>query len=166
MPDVTDTRAKLEILADVFAQVAGGTSINAVFAQSPATDNAGTGLPSKRTFWRWVASDGDVMAAYLAALKTRGYTHVEEIFAIADELADKALTPEQVAVARLRVDVRKWNAARMLPKLYGDRTVIAGDAANPVAFADVTNPKAALLRGLTPKPAGSGTPGESSGADE
>jgi Tfp pilus assembly protein PilF len=36
------------------------------------------------------------------------------------EIADKA-TPENVSVARLQVDTRKWAAARLAPKKYGDR---------------------------------------------
>lgn len=36
------------------------------------------------------------------------------------EIADKA-TPENVSVARLQVDTRKWAAARLAPKKYSDR---------------------------------------------
>ena len=36
------------------------------------------------------------------------------------EIADNA-TPQDAHVARLRVDARKWVAAKLLPKKYGDR---------------------------------------------
>jgi hypothetical protein len=31
------------------------------------------------------------------------------------------------------MDGRKWLAAKYLPRVYGERTVVAGDAENPVA---------------------------------
>ena len=37
-----------------------------------------------------------------------------------------------VQAARLRVDARKWIASKVLPKQYGDRLAVAGDADNPV----------------------------------
>ena len=36
------------------------------------------------------------------------------------EIADNA-TPQDAHVARLKVDARKWVAAKLLPKKYGDR---------------------------------------------
>lgn len=132
MPDVTTTRTKSEILEEVFAKIAGGASVDSVFARSPSPDQPTSDLPTDRTFWRWVANDDAVRAGYCAAIKARGYKHAEEIFRIADDLAGKVLAPEEVAAARLRVDVRKWNAARMLPKLYGDRTILSNDPDNPI----------------------------------
>jgi hypothetical protein len=44
----------------------------------------------------------------------------DKLFKECLEIADKA-TPENVSVARLQVDTRKWAAARLAPKKYGDR---------------------------------------------
>jgi hypothetical protein len=44
----------------------------------------------------------------------------DKLFKESLEIADKA-TPENVNVARLQVDTRKWAAARLAPKKYGDR---------------------------------------------
>jgi hypothetical protein len=46
------------------------------------------------------------------------------------EIADKA-TPENVSVARLQVDVRKWHAGKFAPKKYGDH--ISHDIKGPRA---------------------------------
>jgi len=43
----------------------------------------------------------------------------DKLFKECLEIADKA-TPENVNVARLQVDTRKWAAARLAPKKYGD----------------------------------------------
>ena len=32
----------------------------------------------------------------------------------------------------LRMDGRKWLAAKYLPKVYGERQILAGDAENPI----------------------------------
>jgi hypothetical protein len=44
----------------------------------------------------------------------------DKLFKECLEIADKA-TPENVSVARLQVDTRKWAAARLAPRKYGDR---------------------------------------------
>ena len=43
-----------------------------------------------------------------------------------------------------RVEARKWFLAKLAPKKYGDRTILAGDAENPLAI-DI-DPIAALLQ--------------------
>jgi hypothetical protein len=37
-----------------------------------------------------------------------------------------------IARSRLRVDTRKWYLSKVLPKIYGDRTIHAGDPENPI----------------------------------
>lgn len=39
---------------------------------------------------------------------------------------------ERVARAKLMVDSRKWILSKMLPKVYGDKLAIGGDADNPL----------------------------------
>jgi hypothetical protein len=38
---------------------------------------------------------------------------------------------DHIARSRLRVETRKWVLARMLPKAYGDRVAVGGDAGAP-----------------------------------
>ena len=49
---------------------------------------------------------------------------------------------------RLRVDSRKWIAAKLKPKKYGDRTTLAGDKENPVEVRSNTEIFDALLANL------------------
>ena len=46
------------------------------------------------------------------------------------EIADRG--SEDWQRDRLRVDTRKWLLARALPKRYGDRVTLSGDAAAPL----------------------------------
>src|SRR5262249_575504 len=52
---------------------------------------------------------------YARAREAQADKYFQEIVEIAD-----AATPETVNVARLRVDSRKWAAARLAPKKYSD----------------------------------------------
>jgi len=84
------------------------------------------GMPPFQTVLRWLAS-GDP--------KYRGfheqYTRAREVQAEvwADEMvdiADSATDSQSANAARVRVDTRKWVAAKLLPKKYGDRVAISG----------------------------------------
>ncbi len=56
--------------------------------------------------------------------------------------------PGWVAWQKNRVDLRKWHLSKLQPKVYGERTTIAGDADNPLAISDVSDAKADLARRL------------------
>lgn len=156
--DGTGTRARGPIIEEICGRLAAGESVNDVF-RTPADD-----YPSERTFWRWVANDKEVCEAYERATEKRGEKFAEEIVSIADGVKGEPLLSDEgvpimgrdgfpvmvlskVAIehARLRIDARKWVSARMLPGRYGDRTILAGDADNPIA---VDDPKAIIARRL------------------
>jgi hypothetical protein len=44
----------------------------------------------------------------------------------------EVLNAEHVARSRLRVDARKWVAAKLKPKKYGDKTLVGSDPDNPM----------------------------------
>ncbi len=166
--DGATTRA--EITGAICDRLARGESVASVF-RTPGAD-----YPSENTFWRWVNADPELRKLYELGVERRGEKYAEEIVEIMDAAGSPLLHPEtgepilrdgkpvmvvdRVAVehAKARADARKWVASRLLPKRYGDRTTIAGDADNPLAI-DVTDARGALLRGLAPKPTGSGEGG-------
>jgi hypothetical protein len=109
------------------------------------------------TFWGWVASD-DAHSDKYARAKMAGLERLaEEILQIADESrigekrktvqitsgsgdeqvtlpAEEVVTGDMVERAKLQVDARKWLLSKLAPKKYGDRTILAGDAENPLRF--------------------------------
>lgn len=107
----------------ICARLADGESLRAICS--------GNGMPSKTTVMRWLAANMAFRDQYACAREQQADTLVDDIVAIADEatLAVKhdgegvslALDATAVARNRLRVDARKWVAARMAPKKYGDR---------------------------------------------
>jgi hypothetical protein len=155
--DGANTRARSDIAAEVCARMLAGESINVILG-----DDRPEHFPSARTWWRWLVDDPGIAAAYDDALARRSERYAEEIVAITDEKPPLEQTQfgqkhdsGYVAWQKNRVDARKWVASRLLPKKYGDRTVIAGDADNPIAIDD---PKAILARRLAAAAAGGGTP--------
>ncbi len=50
----------------------------------------------------------------------------------ADEIITIADTEPDAAIARVRIDARKWTASKLRPKVYGDRVQHGGDSDNPL----------------------------------
>lgn len=84
------------------------------------------GMPNKSSVFRWVGSDDTLRDQYARAREVQADVEFDEI----REIADTA-TPENVNVARLQIDARKWRASKMRPKVYGDKLAVGGDDSMP-----------------------------------
>lgn len=109
------------------------------------------GMPTKTTVFRWLQADEAFRDLYTRAREEQAETMADEIVGIADEVcttvrADKHGTKDDdgdgntevifdataVARNRLRVDARKWVAAKLKPRKYGDRIQHANDPESPL----------------------------------
>jgi hypothetical protein len=110
----------------ICAEMVSGKSLNSVLAMD--------GMPSKRTVMNWLRKYPEFKDAYRIAQQERAECWIEEIIGIADDnTADyverelengtvvKVVDHDHIARSRLRVDTRKWIAAKMMPRLYGDK---------------------------------------------
>lgn len=101
------------------------------------------GMPHIATVMRWLSDPEkrDFCEQYTRAREAQAETLAEELLAIADEAEYEPIqdpnTGETLAVAfdktavarnKLRVETRKWLAARMSPKKYGDKLAVGGAA--------------------------------------
>lgn len=78
------------------------------------------GRPARSTFMLWVKTNHQgIQPLYEAALKDRAHTFAEEMIEIADRV--KKGTSDEIQAAKLAIETRKWNAARMEPTVYGER---------------------------------------------
>lgn len=99
------------------------------------------GMPHIATVMRWLSDPEkrDFCEQYMRAREAQAETLAEELLAIADEAEYEpiqdpntgqtlAVAFDKTAVARnkLRVETRKWLAARMSPKKYGDKLAVGG----------------------------------------
>ena len=73
-------------------------------------------MPEPRTVYRWFREHELFCQNYTMAKEDQADYFVEDILQIAD-----MAKPDDVQVARLRVDTRKWAASKYKPKKYGDK---------------------------------------------
>lgn len=130
------TKFTPEIAAAICAQLADGKSLRSICT---AAD-----MPDEKAVRTWALDDVGGFGPQYARAREIGYERLaEEILAIADtplpgiKTTTKATGVEvtegdMIEHRRLQVDTRKWMLAKMLPKRYGDRTTLAGDAENPL----------------------------------
>lgn len=77
-------------------------------------------IPHQVTVIRWLQHQDrdDFRIQYARAREAQADFHADEMIDIAD---DVTATSESVAKAKLQIDTRKWTAAKMRPKKYGER---------------------------------------------
>ena len=77
------------------------------------------GMPNRVTLGKWLRKYPEFARQYLEAKQIQTYFNVDDIREIAEE-CDETSGPA-VQKAKLRVDVLKWEATKMVPKIYGDK---------------------------------------------
>ena len=110
---------------------------------------AGPKMPNPATVYRWLAQGSREGAApslasfckqYARAREVQAQMLVDEILEIADDSRNDWMErhgyrmpdPEAIQRSKVRIEARKWLAAKLLPKLYGDRLSVAGDSEHPI----------------------------------
>jgi hypothetical protein len=100
------------------------------------------GMPSAAVICRWLAEHEDFRRQYARAREAQADSLVDETLDIVDdgrndwmEIHSKAgeslgykLNGEAISRSKLRVEQRRWLAARLAPKKYGDKAEVATDA--------------------------------------
>lgn len=129
-----------QAVADAICErIAEGESLRAICREDET-------MPAMSTVFRWLASNEAFSEQYARAREEQAEALADEIVSIADEVSVTtkvegkgedaevvlALDPTAVARNRLRVDARKWVAAKLKPKKYGDKMTLAGDPESPL----------------------------------
>lgn len=78
-------------------------------------------MPSEPTIQRWRYDFPEFRVKYAQAKLLQAELLVEECLEISDDKTDEY---EDVGKTRLRVDTRKWLASKLLPKQYGDTSLL------------------------------------------
>ena len=107
-----------EIATTILARLSDGESLTTICKAE--------GMPTRRAIHQWVLTRDDFSNRYHQACQIKAMGWADEILDIAD-----GEDPDPMR-RRLRVDTRKWLLSKMLPKVYGDRVTLAGDADNPI----------------------------------
>lgn len=80
-------------------------------------------MPGIRTVFQWLESSPDFTHKYARAREIQGHVY----FDMAGEVAVNA---EDAGRGRLAYDARKWQASKLAPKVYGDKTEISHTGPN------------------------------------
>jgi hypothetical protein len=112
---------------------------------------------NKPAFYARIATDESARARYVEAKATGCHAYADETLELQQRKPPKIATQFGEKVdngwvqwQRNVVDARKWHLAHLLPKVYGERTVLAGDPDNPLAIvdADAATVRSKLLSGV------------------
>jgi hypothetical protein len=102
-----------KVLPYVFEQLSQGKSLRRICADPERPD-----IPEENTVRDWC--EAPELSAQYARARERG------VLSRAEQISDLAAsaTPENVQVVKLQVETLKWEACKLLPKIYGERQQI------------------------------------------
>ena len=105
----------------ILTSIAGGRSLFSIFRQD--------GLPSYSWAKNQLRQNAALRSAYSQAQEDRADTLAEELIELADQAMPAGLdgpaASAWVQQLRLKVDVRKWAASKLRPRVYGERIDVA-----------------------------------------
>lgn len=86
-------------------------------------------MPHLSTVMRWLAADESFREQYARAREAQGEADADLVGDIGARVLSGELDPQ---AARVAMDAAKWSAGKRLPKKYGDKLELSGDAAAPL----------------------------------
>ena len=113
-----------EVFTRIFERIIEGESLIRICAEPS--------MPSRKTFYLRISQDSELRESYERAKVLSADYLAEEILEIADtcRMGTKTVNKngkietvvgDMVERARLQIETRKWQAAKLAPKKYGDR---------------------------------------------
>lgn len=118
MPDYSPQIADL-----ICERLAGGASLRLICGPGRAA-----GLPGQTTVYRWLTEHDGFLRAYNLAREAQADLYIDQILEIADGRDGEEGQARDAARDRLRIDARKWVAAKLAPKRYGEKVALTGGA--------------------------------------
>lgn len=124
-----------EIADEICERIANGESLRAICSAEH--------MPAKAMVFRWLQNRKDFSDRYEKSRESQADSLVDDILSIADsgendtyidEQGNKRVDTDCIARSRLRVDARKWIAAKLRPIRYGDKVTqeVTGANGGPV----------------------------------
>ena len=134
-PTGRPTKYTEELAAEICRRIVEGESLTRICKDDD--------LPNVSSVYLWLIKNKDFSEMYARAREDQSDTLADQIIDIGEETPMMVITDEDGKVTkrmdpaginrnRLRVDARKWVAAKLKPRKYGDRQILAGDSQAPV----------------------------------
>jgi hypothetical protein len=101
-------------------------------------------MPSYQAVLKWRSNVEGFDERYALARQAQAHALVDELIEIADDSRNDWMerndpenpgwiaNVEHIQRTRVRLDTRKWLASKILPKVYGEKLELAGDAKAPL----------------------------------
>lgn len=128
-PPTTFTQAIADLICDALAE---GHSLRSICA---ADD-----MPAKSTVFKWLGEQPAFSDQYARAREAQADCLFDDILEIADDGRNDSYVDDEgrtrtdfdvIARSKLRIDARKWMAAKLRPRVYGEKLAIGGAADLP-----------------------------------
>ncbi|MGL4651550.1 MAG: terminase small subunit protein [Caldilineaceae bacterium] len=135
MPAKIDDDKRSLVVDFVLSEIAAGKSARSVF-----DDERCLGV-HRATFLGWCVDDQELATRYARAMAIRIEGKVLDMEAIADDGRNDFMegengpryNPEAVARSKLRLEQRRWEAEKLVPKKYGARVALEHSGSISVA---------------------------------
>lgn len=122
----------LELAAEICTRISNGEALRQICMEE--------GMPSQASVYLWIGKHPEFSEMYTRAREEQADTLADEIQTIADEMPMETTDKDgqtrfdsaYIQWMRLRVDARKWVAAKLKPRKYGDKIELSGDKDNPL----------------------------------
>ena len=121
------TKYDESIASEICVRLANGEALRQICMEDK--------MPAQSTVYLWLTRFPVFSEMYARAREDQADTLADEIQAIADEMPMETTDKDgntrfdsaYINWMRLRVDARKWVAAKLKPRKYGDKVQVAGD---------------------------------------
>ena len=127
-PTGRPTKYTEALVAEICDRVANGTPLREICREE--------GKPTWSTVYSWIASDDALSARFSRARELGTDAIAEDAMAILDEVPERIeggkMDSAFVQWQKNRVELRLKLLAKWNPKRYGDKTILSGDAENPL----------------------------------
>jgi hypothetical protein len=138
-----------QAFADILCQAVARTE-RSIVSVINVLKNDNPGFPGYTTIKKWLIESEDFAAQYARAKEDQADYLAEQIIEIADDSSEdeifiggddetgagarRVMNSEFVQRSKLRVDARKWIAAKLKPKKYGERILNehSGEGGGPI----------------------------------
>lgn len=127
------TKYSEKIADDICTRLVEGESIRQV-CRDPS-------MPALSSVMLWLRKHPEFSEQYARSRVDQGHTIYGEICEVEEKVASGEMNPNQ---GRVLIDSKKWRAARMEPRVYGDKVRVETDSVisiNVVKFSDAGEPK-------------------------
>lgn len=151
---------------DFTPEIATAICLRLMEGESLASICRGDDMPARSTVHLWLLEHREFSDSYTRAREVQGHNLADDTVEIADDGTNDwmerrrqdgsvEIVPnhEHIARSKLRIDTRKWMAAKLAPKKYGDRQTVEHEGTVGVEHSERADPRSTITHFLTRKAA-------------